>query len=85
MIIYTFVKISELYKQTHTSESTRKVICMPLSNKGVGYCHTNSFSCSLNGAFIVYIILISYGRLLAYKILVLLLIGCGGIFKNIDY
>ena len=60
------LKISVLYKQAHTSKSTIKYICMPPSNRGVRCCHTNISDCSFNGAFIVYIILISYGTLLAY-------------------
>ena len=47
-------------KREHTSESTSTYICMPLSNKCVRYCHTNIGGCSLNGAFIVNIILISH-------------------------
>ena len=29
-------------------------ICMPLSNRGVRYCHTNIDGCSFNGAFNLY-------------------------------
>mgnify|MGYP005958731901 FL=1 len=62
------MRISVLYKHTHTSKSTANNICMPSSNKGVRCCHTNIVDSSFNGAFYVYIIRISYGKLLRCKI-----------------
>ncbi len=41
---------------------------MPSSNKAVCRCHTNIANRSFNGAFIVYILLLSYESLLIGKI-----------------
>mgnify|MGYP007099290830 CR=1 FL=1 len=48
---------------------------MPLSNKCVCYCHTNIGNCSLNGAFIIYILTDIYTTLLleSVKMLIALL------------
>lgn len=59
--------MSVVYKTTHTSKSTIIYICMPLSNRGVCYCHTNIYNRSFNGAFMFYILLTSYGTLFDIK------------------
>lgn len=56
------------YNQTHTSKNTIVYICMPSSNKDVRCCHTNINDCFFNGAFIGYILLLSYGSFLKLKV-----------------